>query len=570
MKNFVALIVILAFSSQFIFAQKADKKADKWIDKTLRSLTLREKIGQMINFRMSGEFANLNGEKFAEYRREILESKIGGFTVYRGEANAIATLTNEMQKMSKLPLLIAADYERGLRMGQRTGTPFTTAMGLGATGDVSAAYRQGKIVCEEMRAIGVNWLFAPVVDINNNPDNPVINIRSYGADPVKVGEFGSALVKGLKSANCLSTLKHFPGHGDTATDSHIGLSVVQIDRQRLDMVELVPFKMAIEAGADSVMTAHVALPKITGDEIPSTLNPRVSTDILRKDLKFDGIITTDAMEMGAIKKTYSDERSAVMAVMAGADVVLIPNSSKVAIDTIEVAVKKGEITEERINESVRRLLKAKYKLGLAENRLVDFSKVNAIIEKPENVKEANTIAEKSITLLRNDKDFLPINAETAKKTMFVVVAADDDPVEGQTFIPEVQRRVPNAKIAKLDPRSTQPDYDKVLTDARGYENIVLAVFVKRAAEKGTVRLPDMQTVFVQRVIASDKNVAVIAFGSPYLIRQFPEAKTYAVTYAIEDVAQFAAAKTLFGEVKFQGKLPVGIPNLFEIGSGITK
>lgn len=570
MKKIVGLLVILAVSSQFVFTQKADKKAEKWVEKTLRSLTLREKIGQMINFRMSGEFANLNSEKFAEYRREILENKIGGFTVYRGEANAIAALTNEMQKMSKLPLLIAADYERGLRMGQRTGTPFTTNMGLGATGDVSAAYRQGKIICEEMRAIGVNWLFAPVVDINNNPDNPVINIRSFGADPKKVGEFGSALVKGVKEANCLSTLKHFPGHGDTATDSHIGLSVVPIDRQRLDSVELVPFKMAIEAGADSVMTAHVALPKITGDEIPSTLNPKISTDILRKDLKFDGIISTDAMEMGAIKKTFSDERSAVMAVIAGADVILIPNSTKVAIDTIEKAVKKGEITEERINESVRRLLKAKYKLGLSENRLVDLSKVNAIIEKPENVKEANTIAERSITLLRNEKDFLPINAETAKKTIFVVVAADDDPVEGQTFIPEVQRRVPNAKIAKLDPRSTQSDYDKVLADAKPFENIVLAVFVKRAAEKGTVKLPDMQTNFVQKAINSDKKVAVIAFGSPYLIRQFPDARTYAVTYAIEDVAQFAATKTLFGEVKFRGKLPVSIPNLFEIGSGILR
>ncbi len=570
MKKFVALLVILAVSSQFIFAQKVDKKQEKWVEKTLKSLTLREKIGQMINFRMSGEFSNLNSEKFAEYRREILENKIGGFTVYRGESNAIAALTNELQKMSKLPLLMAADYERGLRMGQRTGTPFTTNMGLGATGDVSAAYRQGKIICEEMRAIGVNWLFAPVVDINNNPDNPVINIRSFGADPQKVGEFGAALTKGVREGNCLATLKHFPGHGDTATDSHIGLSVITIDRQRLDSVELVPFKMAIDAGVDAVMTAHIALPKITGDEIPSTLNPKVSTDILRKDLKFDGIITTDAMEMGAIKKTYSDERSAVMAVLAGADVILIPNSSKVAIDTIEAAVKKGEISEERIEESVRRLLKAKYKLGLAENRFVDLSKVNAIIEKPENVREANAIAEKSITLLRNEKDFLPINAETAKKTMFVVVAADEDPVEGATFIPEVQRRVPNAKIAKLDPRSTQPDYDKVLSDAKGFGNIVLAVFVKRAAEKGTVKLPDMQTNFVNKAIASDKKVAVIAFGSPYLIRQFPEAKTYAVTYAIEDVAQFAATKTLFGEVKFQGKLPVSIPNLFEIGSGLTK
>lgn len=570
MKCAAICIVVALMLPGLSLAQPSSKGAKQWVDRQIRSLTLREKIGQMINFRMSGEFANTGSEKFAEYRREILENKIGGFTVYRGEANAVAALTNELQRMSKLPLLIAADYERGLRMGQRTGTPFTTAMGVGATGDVSAAYRQGKITCEEMRAIGVNWLFAPVVDINNNPDNPVINIRSYGAEPLKVGEFGSALVKGLKDANCLSTLKHFPGHGDTATDSHIGLSVVTIDRQRLDSVELVPFKIAIAAGADSVMTAHVALPRITGDEIPSTLNPKVSTDILRRDLKFDGIITTDAMEMGAIKKTFSDERSSVMAVIAGADVVLLPNSTKQAIDTIEAAVKAGEISEKRIDESVRRLLTAKYRLGLATKRTVDLSAVNRIIESPANVNEANSIAERSMTLLRNEQGLLPLSAEKARRSLFIVVAADDDPAEGSVLIPEIQRRSPNAKIIKLDPRSVQADYDKAALEAAEFGSIILSVFVKRAANKGTVALPEMQAAFVKNMVSGNNSAAVFAFGSPYLIRQFPEARTYAVTYAIEDVAQFAAAKAMFGEIPFKGRLPVSIPGLFDIGAGIEK
>jgi len=569
MKRIIAGILLVAFAAHLGIAQKQDKKRDKWVEKTLRSLTLREKIGQMINMRMSGEFANLSSEKFAEYRREIEGGKIGGFTVYRGEANAVAALTNELQRISKVPLLIAADYERGLRMGLRNGTPFTTNMGLAATGDVEAARRQGRIICEEMRAIGVNWLFAPVVDINNNPDNPVINIRSFGADPRKVGEFGSALVRGVREANCLSTLKHFPGHGDTATDSHIGLSVVPIDRQRLDSIELVPFRMAIEAGADSVMTAHVALPNITGDTVPSTLNPKVSTDILRKDLKFDGIISTDAMEMGAIKKTYSDERSAVMAVVAGADVVLLPNNTKVAIDSIEAAVRAGEITEARIDESVRRLLRAKFRLGLAANRFVDPAAVNRIVERPENVRDANAIAERSMTLLRNKNDLLPVAAGAAERTLFVVVAADDDPVEGAALIPEIQRRAPNAKVAKLDPRSSAADYERVLADAKQAERLVLAVFVKRAANKGTVALPDIQTGFVRSAIAA-KPTAVVAFGSPYLIRQFPEAEVYAVTYAIEEVAQFAAARAIFGETRFSGKLPVTIPGIFEIGAGIAR
>lgn len=571
-KQAVALLLLSLLLSHVTFAQdngKADKKRDRWVEKTLKSLSLREKIGQMINVRMSGEFANLAGEKFAEYRREIEENKIGGFTVYRGEANSIAALTNELQTIAKVPLLVAADYERGLRMQLRTGTPFTTNMAVAATGDREAAFRQGRIICEEMRAIGVNWLFAPVVDINNNPDNPVINIRSFGADPRAVGEFGAALARGVREANCLSTLKHFPGHGDTATDSHIGLSVIPIDRARLDAVELVPFRMAIEAGVDSVMTAHVAIPQVTGDEVPGTLNPKISTDILRKELKFDGIITTDAMEMGAIKKTYSDERSSVMAVVAGADVVLLPNSSRVAIDTIEAAVKNGELSEARIDESVRRILRAKYRLGLAANRTVDPARVNQLVEKPDNVREANAVAERSITLLRNDGELLPIKKEAAAKTLFVIVAADDDS-QGAALVAEIQRRVANASIARLDPRSTPDDYRKVLT-ATGFDAVVLAPFVRRAAEKGTVAVPPAQRDFIKQMLArSDTRVGVVAFGNPFMIRQFPEARVYAVTYAVEEVAQIAAAKTIFGEVPFQGKLPVAIPGLFEIGAGLGR
>ena len=572
MKKIIILFVVFAFFiAPLASAQKTDKKQEKWVEKTLKAMSLREKIGQMINVRLVGDFSNFQSERFMDYRREVEQNKIGGFTVYRGDANTIAALTNELQRISKVPLFFAADYERGLRMNVRNGTPFTTNMGVGAAGDAQAAYRQGKIICEEMRAIGVNWLFAPVVDINNNPDNPVINVRSYGENPQKVGEFGSALARGVKDANCLATLKHFPGHGDTATDSHIGLSIVPIDKARLDAVELVPFKMAIQSGVDSVMTAHVALPQITGDEIPSTLNPKISTDILRKELKFDGIISTDAMEMGAIIKTYSEEKSVVMAVQAGADVILLPLNATNAINAVEAAVRRGEITEARIDESIRRLLKAKYRLGLTENTQVDLTRVNQLVENPENVREANSVAEKSITLLRNAGDMLPLSAEKANRTLFVVAAADDEPVEGAAFMPEVQKRAQNAKILKVDYRTGKEEFEKVLTDAQGFDSIVLAVFVKRAAGKGTVALPENLTNFVQQMVSmKDKNTAVVAFGSPYLIRQFPEAKVYAVTYAIEEVGQTAAVRTLFGEVPFQGKLPVRIPNLFEIGAGISR
>ncbi|MBA3692988.1 MAG: glycoside hydrolase family 3 C-terminal domain-containing protein [Acidobacteria bacterium] len=571
-KLFVLFLLLGLFVQQFVFAQtsKADKKAERWVENMLRSLSLREKIGQMVMVRMSGEFTNLNSEKFAESRRQVEENRLGGFIVFRGEANSIAALTNEMQRISKLPLLFAADYERGLRMQLRTGTPFTTNMGVGATGDVLAAYRQGKIIAEEMRAIGVNWLFAPVADINNNPDNPVINIRSFGANPEKVGEFAAALAKGVRDGGALATLKHFPGHGDTATDSHIGLAKISANKTQLEAVELVPFKTAIGDGVDAVMTAHLAVPQVTGDDVPATLNPKISNDILRKELGFKGIITTDAMEMGAIKKNYSDEKSVVMAVLAGADIVLLPADAKKTIDAIEAAVKSGELTEARIDESVRRLLSAKYRLGLTENRLVDLAKVNQVVEKSENVREANATAEKSITLLRNADNILPMTAEKANKTLFVVIAADDDPIEGIALIPEIMRRAPKAKIIRLDLRSTKDEYEKVLEQAKQFDSIILAPFVKRAALKGTVALPENQTKFVREMIDLKKPVAVVAFGSPYLIRQFPEVKTYVVTYAIEEVAQTAAVRTMFGEVPFTGKLPVSVPGIFEIGAGISR
>jgi beta-N-acetylhexosaminidase len=573
MKKILVLFVTFGLLfQQTVFAQtqKPDKKAENWVEKTLRNMTLREKIGQMVMVRMSGEFQNWNDPRFLELRRHIEENHLGGFILFRGEANSIAALTNELQRMSKLPLLFAADYERGLRMQLRTGTPFTTNMGVGATGDVQAAYRQGKIIAEEMRAIGVNWLFAPVADINNNPDNPVINIRSFGASPERVGEFVSALAKGVRDGGALATLKHFPGHGDTATDSHIGLSIVPVDKQRINSVELVPFKMGIGSGVDAVMTAHLAMPKVTGDEVPGTLNPKITTDILRKELGFNGIVTTDAMEMGAIKKTYSDEKSVVMAVKAGADIVLLPSDARKTIDSIEAAVKSGELTEERINESVRRLLSAKYRLGITQNRLVDLAKVNQLMEKPENVREANQTAEKSITLLRNGDNVLPMTAEKASKTLFVVIAADDEPIEGVALMPEIARRAPRAKIIRLDPRTVSEEYGAAVKQAADYDAIVIAPFVKRAALKGTVALPENQTNFVRQMLSLNKPVAVVAFGSPYLIRQFPEAKNYVAAYAIEEVAQTAAARAMFGEVPFTGKLPVSVPGIFEIGAGIAR
>jgi beta-N-acetylhexosaminidase len=545
-----------------------DKTEQRWVEETLKSLSLRERAGQLIVAVASGEYSNASAERLSEVRRQVTENRVGGLIVRGGSPPEVAALTNEMQRLAKVPLLVAADYERGLRMQMKTGTPFTYSMGVAAAGETEAAYRQGRITAEEARAVGVNWLFSPVADINNNPDNPVISIRSFGEDPRRVAAFVAAYVRGVRAGGALSTLKHFPGHGDTAVDTHIGLAAIRADRARLERLELVPFRAGIAQGTDAVMTAHVAVPDVTGDSLPASLSSKLTTELLRRELKFDGLIVTDSLSMGAITKGFPGAEGALRAIKAGADVALTPPDARAAIDALEAAVARGEITEARIDESVRRVLRAKYRAGLSRRREVEASAVGSHVERPESVREAQRVAENSLTLLRNAGGLLPLDTARAARALFVVVAADEDPEEGRTFVPEILRRVKGARLVRVEPRTGADEYEAIVAEASKAEFLVVATFVKRAASKGTVALPEAQAAFVRRLVASGKPAVVIGFGSPYLIRQFPEAQIYVAAYAIEDVAQAAAVRALFGEVNFRGRLPVRVPGLFELGAGI--
>ena len=541
----------------------------RWVEETLRSLSLRERVGQLIVTGALGEYKNFRGEKFAEVARHIEETGVGGFVFYRGDANGLAALTNEMQRRAKVPLLLAADFERGLPMQIRNGTGFTHNMGVAAAGDPAAAYREGRIIADEMRALGLNWLYGPVADVLNNPANTMVNVRSFGEDPRRVAEFVAAAVRGVRDGGVLACAKHFPGHGDTAVDSHITLPVVGHDRAHLDRVELVPFRAAIAAGVDSIMTAHMALPAVAGDNVPASLSPRLTHELLRRELKFDGIITTDSLGMGAIIETYKGAEGAVRAIKAGADVALLPPDPKAAVDALVVAVGRGELTRERVDESVRRILRAKYRAGLATRRAIDLAAVNRVVESPESVREADRTAEASITLLRNDGALLPLDAARARSAMFVVAAGDDDHEQGRVFQAQLEKRAPGARVARVDRRTTGAEYEQLLGDAGRAGLVVVAPFVKRAALKGTIALPEPEAEFIRRLVATKRPVAVVAFGSPYQLQQFPEARVYMVTYAVEDVAQAAAARALFGEVSISGRSPVSLTGLFRAGDGIS-
>ena len=539
----------------------------RWVEETLKGLSPRERLGQMLVAPVQVEQAT--GERLEELKRQLTELGLGGVVVRGGTPETLAALTNELQRAARIPLLVGADYERGLRMQMKSaGTPFQNNMGVAAAGDPRAAFEQGKVTAQEARAVGVNWLFGPVADLNNNPDNPVINIRSFGEDPRRVAEFVAAAVRGTREGGALSTAKHFPGHGDTAVDSHIGLPTIQADRARLERLELVPFRAAVAAGVDSVMTAHIALPKLNGDELPATLSPKVTNDLLRRELKFDGLVVTDSLGMGAITKGFPGGEAAVRAIEAGADVALTPPELKASLDALEEAVRSGRLTGERVDESVRRILRAKYRLGLSERRTVDPQAVKNLVERRDAVESARRVAENSITLLRDGRGLLPLDRRRAASAAFVVVAADEDPEEGRTFVPQVQARVANARVLRADPKTTAAEYDALLAEATKAETVVVAAFVKRAAGKGTVALPERQAEFVRRLIATGRPVAVVAFSGPYLVRQLPDAAAFVVAYGIEDVAQEAAARVLFGDAPARGRLPVSVPGLFQAGAGI--
>jgi beta-glucosidase-like glycosyl hydrolase len=572
LRSFVCIIVMttLALVPVGVGSSQQPRRADaesRWVEETLKSLSLRERLGQLLMTPVQVEQAT--GTRLEELKRQVTELSLGGVVMRGGSPETVAALTNELQRVARVPLFVGADYERGLRMQMKSsGTPFTNNMGVAAAGDPRAAFEQGRITAREARAVGVNWLFGPVADLNNNPDNPVINVRSFGEDPRRVAEFISAAVRGTREGGALSTAKHFPGHGDTAVDSHIGLPTIDADRARLDRLELVPFRAAVAAGVDAVMTAHIALPKLTGDELPATLSPKVTTDLLRRELKFDGLVVTDSLGMGAITKGFPGGEAAVRSIQAGADVALTPPELKASLDALEEAVKGGRLDPARVDESVRRILRAKHRLGLAERRTVDPAALKSLIERPEALLSAVGVAERSITLLRDGRGLLPLDAARASRAAFVVVAADDDPEEGRRFIPQVQARVPGTRVLRADPKTTAGEYDVLLAEATKAETIVVAAFVKRAAGKGTVALPERQAEFVRRLVSSGRPVAVVAFSGPYLVRQFPDAAAFMVAYGIEDVAQDAAARVLFGDAPARGRLPVTVPGLFAAGAGI--
>ncbi len=548
-------------------------KEEKWVRQTLASLSLDEKIGQMMAVGANAVFMNRDSEEFKQLLHEVVDNKVGSFIILsRSQVWATAMLTNRLQEMAKVPLLISADLEMGPGMRLDDTTWWAPNMAVAATGDVKFARLQGTYTAREARALGINWLYAPVADVNNNPDNPVINTRSYGEDPQTVALFTSAFIEGAQAAGALATAKHFPGHGDSATDSHIGLPVVDVTKERLEQLEFVPFRAAIASRVGSIMTAHISLPQIEPESgVPATLSHRVLTDLLRDELKFRGLIVTDAMEMAGITARYDPATSAVHAVKAGADMILKPTDLEAAIRGVKEAVTRGEIKESRINASVERILRTKAALGLNERRTVDLNRVDRVVSDPQFDAIAQEIANKSITLVRDERESVPFPTAKAK-ILNITYTDDENRTVSQAFTAELRQLAADVETTVLDNRATEADLELARSrlSETGFSEVILSVYVRTVSGKGTVALPAMGVRVAAEVARLNVPVVVVSFGNPYLLSAIPQVPAYIAAYGSVPISQRATAQALFGKIEVTGKLPVTLPGLYPRGHGLTR
>jgi beta-glucosidase-like glycosyl hydrolase/CubicO group peptidase (beta-lactamase class C family) len=489
--------------------------------------------------------------------------------IEKSQAYATAVLNNQLQSKAKLPLLIGADFERGTGMRLDDGTSFPTAMALAAGGNPADAYTMGKITALEARAVGIQWIYAPVSDVNNNPGNPIINTRSFGEDPHKVADFVTQFVRGVEENGGLATAKHFPGHGDTAADSHIDLPVIPANRERLESLELVPFRAAIAAGAGSIMTGHLSVPAFEPDtNTPATLSHNILTGVLRDELHFQGLVVTDAMDMGGITVRYAPGEAAVRAVLAGADALLMPPVPDAAFEGLQAAVRSGRISIERLDASVRRILEAKAMLGIDKTRIVDINAINQKLGSVAWQAEAQNISDRGITLLRDTPKVLPIDGTKPNRALLLAFYADPEPYPGEDLERELKSRFDSVTTLRADTRFINASTLK-LPDPSTYDTAILALFVRVSDRKGNVDVPAEQQAVADQLYKTGKTVITLGFGSPYLIERFPLAQTWLAAFGISDVAQISMARAMFGELPIKGKLPVTIPGVdMKAGFGV--
>ena len=590
-----------------------DKAGKKWADKTLRKMSTEEKVGQLFGIKVLAQFLNDADPIFIQLRDNIRKYHIGslvmtvpvdGAVLLKSDPDVAAHLLNRLQESSKLPLIVAADFERGVSMRLNGATVFPHAMAFGATGKPENAEAFGRITAFEARAIGVHWNLFPDADVNSNPANPIINTRSFGEDPRQVGDFVAAYIRGAHQGSMLTTAKHFPGHGDTATDSHLGLAQVTGDRARLDAVELPPFKRAIAAGVDAVMVAHVTVPAL--DSAPNrvaTTSRAIVDGLLKEELGFKGIVVTDALDMAALTRLYAQNigRAAVDSFNAGNDVLIIPADLEASYRSLLEAVQSGEISRQRLDQSVRKILELKASLGLNKARLVDSGQLSSKIAKPENVAVGQRIADEAITLVRDNGKVIPLQSssgtmkpalpyqsvtEVSNRLVAVIFVDDLRTDSGRMLEHQILARVPDARVIYVDARPAAGMKPSVVEAVEAAEHVIAAVYVvptagkamraaggglKNEELKNTVALDDATGSLLTAILdRAAQRTVVLAMGNPYVVQDFPAIENYVCAFSNATVSETAAVKAIFGEIPISGHLPVTIPGVASRGDGIDR
>jgi len=558
----------------------------------MKKMSVEEKVGQLIHIGVNAKFANQESAYFQDLKHQVVDKKIGGIIFFGAPIYETTILINRMQELADVPLLMSLDAETGIGMRFEDATNFPWAMAIAATGNPDYARRVGVITGREARAIGIYHVYAPVLDVNNNAGNPVINVRSFGEDPETVAQFGVQFIEGIQSQNVLATAKHFPGHGDTNVDSHRGLPIIDHSLESLEKTELVPFRAAVRAGVSSIMIGHIALPQIDSEEIkplkeykggdaqpgaeivsqkatiPATLSEKVQTELLRKEMGFNGLIVTDAMSMSGLTIYFDQAEAGVRAFLAGADILEKPADVDAMIGGLVAAVKSGRITEDRLNESVRKILAWKYELGLIKEKITPIDQIDRIVSGKESDALAAEIATKAITLVRNDENAIPLD-----RTKRIAVLGLSNGFDGDQTALSLGRALRHNGLrfdAVLLQDNSSPEQIGRARDITAKADIVIAAMFGRvrSGARNSVGVPESGAAILNDLLANHKEVVGISFGNPYVLTSFPQLKTYLVAYGDMSELQIASVKAVLGLQDITGHLPISLPGLYPRGTGI--
>jgi beta-N-acetylhexosaminidase len=574
-----------------------DREAERWVATTMKKLSSDQMVGQLLMPRFASVYTSSDSDIYDRLSSLVQQAHVGGVIGFGGEEPvpqvllnptygpiilgqplALASLLNRLQAIAPVPLLTAADFEWGVGMRIEGATRFPRAMAFGAAGDEQLAFEAGRITAVEGRALGVHVNFAPVADVNNNPRNPVINIRSFGEDVGRVGALTAAWIRGIQQGGMLATVKHFPGHGDTAIDSHLGLPVILHPRERLDRIELAPFRAGVRAGAAGVMVAHIELPALDKAPGPATFSRAVVTGLLRDELRFDGLIYSDAMGMDAVVKMGSAGENAVKAVLAGIDVVLDSRDTMEAFRGMKAAVDSGQIPRARLEASVRRILTAKARLGLHRTRVVNLESAPVVVGTRRHAAVARQVSERAVTLIKDERGSVPMKVPGSGSVLFLSVL--DYPrgwriaAPSRVMLPALRARWPDLQAVEVSDATTPNELALIRAMAPRFDAIVAGVFVRVSSGTNRLDLAPPVVGLLQDLARSSgrRNQPFVTafFGSPYVPMSVPELPAMLLTYDLSDHAEASAVRAIAGEIPIGGKLPTALPGLFPVGHGLVR